>query len=233
MKIHFQRELYVGYFNGVNCYSAEIHASIPLPNTLTRQPLRKALDLLDTRWYSATSRAASLLNWDRTHQFCGRCGHPTEQNSDSLEKYCPACDLIFYPRISPSVIVLINKGEEILMARSPHFSPGAYGLIAGFVEAGESLESAIHREVKEEVNIEIKNIRYFDSQAWPFPDSLMVGFFAEYAGGDLVIDNKEIETAGWYHYSKLPGRPSTKNSIGSRLLDTFIESQDPAMKIRG
>lgn len=230
MKHHFTRVHFVGIFNGVHCYSAEIQANIELPSGLTRQPLRKALDIVETRWYVSIARAASILNWDRTHQFCGCCGQPTEPSTVSLEKYCTHCDLVFYPRISPSVIVLISKGEEILMARSPHFTPGAFGLIAGFVEAGESLENAIHREVKEEVNINVKNIRYFDSQAWPFPDTLMMGFYAEYDSDELIIDNKEIEVAGWYHYSALPGRPSTKKSIASRLIDNFIAQQTKSNK---
>ena len=111
------------------------------------------------------------------------------------------------------------------MARSPHFAPGVFGLIAGFVEIGESLEEAVFREVKEEVSLDIKNIRYFTSQPWPFPDSLMVGFIADYAGGDIQIDHREIESAGWYRYDHLPGRPSSGISIASKLLEHFIRGQ--------
>jgi NAD+ diphosphatase len=117
---------------------------------------------------------------------------------------------------------LIHRDDQILMARSPHFPPGVYGLIAGFVEAGESVEEAVHREVKEEVGLAIKNLRYFGSQAWPFPDSLMIGFFAEYESGDLLIDHSEIEEAGWYHYDQLPGHPSVTISIAYKLIKAFI-----------
>jgi NAD+ diphosphatase len=120
--------------------------------------------------------------------------------------------------------VLIKKGEHLLMARGSHFPPGIYGLIAGFVETGENLEEAIRREVKEEVGIEIKNPSYFGSQAWPFPDSLMIAFLVEYASGDIQIDKDEIEEAGWYRYDNLPGLPSMKISIASKLLESFVES---------
>jgi len=225
MRMDFIKQFCIGDFENIVCYSSELSEATPLPDHVHSLPLRKALDLLDKRWYTPAARAASILNWDMTHQFCGRCGHPTISKSNTLEKQCTNCDLVFYPRISPSIIVLIHRGEEILMARGPHFTPGAYGLIAGFVEAGESLEETIHRETREEVNISIKNIRYFDSQAWPFPDSLMIGFIAEYESGNLKIDENEIEAAGWYHYSELPGRPSSKASISNRLIDYFIAQQ--------
>jgi NAD+ diphosphatase len=111
------------------------------------------------------------------------------------------------------------------MARSPHFIPGAYGLIAGFIEVGESIEEAVHREVKEEVSINIKNLRYFGSQPWPFPDSLMIGFIADYASGEINIDHEEIEAAGWYKFDNLPGRPSTRISIASQLIEHFVAEQ--------
>src|SRR5436190_1778140 len=216
LQAYILREQNIGIYEGIECHFIEITSEWTVPTTLQRLSLRKALDVIESLWFNIAARAASLLNWNKTHRYCGSCGKPTEQTKIT-EKYCANCNLIFYPRISPSVIVLIKKGEEILMARGPHFTPGAYGLIAGFVEAGESLEDAIHREVKEEVNIKIKNICYSTSQAWPFPDSLMIGFYAEYESGDLIIDHNEIETAGWYHYTNLPGRPAVKNSIASKL----------------
>lgn len=134
------------------------------------------------------------------------------------------CHLSFFPRISPSIIVLIKKADHLLMARSPHFLPGVYGLIAGFIDAGESIEEAVHREVKEEVGLKIKNLSYFGSQQWPFPDSLMIAFTADYCSGDITINPDEIEEAGWYKYNNLPGRPQTSVSIASKLIDNFINS---------
>src|SRR5690606_2224103 len=128
----------------------------------------------------------------------------TERHAILFERTCPTCHLAAYPRISPSIIVRIHKGDQILMARSPHFAPGIYGLIAGFVESGETLEETIHREVMEEVGIKVKNIRYFDSQPWPFPDSLMIGFTAEHASGDIQVDHHEIEHADWYGKDNIP-----------------------------
>ena len=209
-------------------YCAEINTSHALSKEYTFIPLKKALDTLDPQWYGIATKAFAVLNWDKNHQFCGRCGAVLRDhqahNPLAFERECPNCQLLFYPRISPSVIVRIRKGDKILMARSPHFPPGAFGLIAGFVEAGESLEEAVHREVQEEVGIRINNLHYFGSQPWPFPDSLMVGFTADYQSGELVIDKTELEQAGWYRYDKLPGRPSTRTSISTKLIDDFIQS---------
>lgn len=206
-------------------YCAELPEAHAIDPPLQTLPLRKALELLAPQWYNLVAKAYAILNWDKYHFYCGRCQSMTTKIENVFERICPTCNNIFYPRISPSVIVLIHDNDHILMARSPHFIKGAYGLIAGFIEPGESAEDAIHREVHEEVNIKIKNLRYFGSQAWPFPDSLMFGFFAEYDSGELLIDHKEIENAGWYHYTALPGRPSSKISIASKLLDHFLKQR--------
>lgn len=213
---------HVGTLQNIPSYCAYLPDATTLPPNYELHNIRKVLLLLGVEWYRIVIKAYSIVNWDRNHQFCGRCGHVTEHKSKIFERICTHCGLMFYPRISPSVIVLIHRGDELLMARSPHFAPGAYGLIAGFVEIGESLEDAIHREVKEEVDLQIKNLTYFDSQPWPFPDSLMVGFTAEYLSGELKVDHNELEAAGWYRYDNLPGRPSVNFSISARLIDHFI-----------
>lgn len=214
-----------GEHNGVNIHCAELSPSLAITHRFKTVSLRHALESLGEEWFAIATKAFTIINWDRNHHFCGRCSTATTIQPNSYERRCQNCHINFYPRISPSVIVLIQKGEEILMARSPHFKPGIYGLIAGFVEAGESLEETIHREVYEETRIRVKNLKYYGSQVWPFPDSLMVGFFAEYESGELNIDNDEIEAAGWYHYNQLPGRPSTNISIASKMLDHFIHDQ--------
>src|SRR5690606_32955256 len=136
-------------------------------------------------------RAVQIVDWDRTHQFCGRCGSPMERLDNERAKKCPACGLSNYPRLSPAIIIAvtrrINGQNRLLLARNHRFPPDRYSVIAGFVEPGESLEDCARREVQEEVGIQIQNIRYFGSQAWPFPNSLMLGFTAEYAGGDIVV----------------------------------------------
>ena len=219
------REHLLGEFNGIKIYCAEITTITILDITYDAIPFREALNVLGDDWFTVVSKAFTIINWDRNHQFCGRCGHPTTHNQTLFDRECTHCHLHFYPRISPSIIVLIQKGDELLMARSPHFSKGVYGLIAGFVEAGESVEEAVHREVYEETQLRVKNLRYFGSQTWPFPDSLMIGFFADYDSGDLIIDPTEIEEAGWYHYNNLPGRPNSKVSIASNMLDHYLKQQ--------
>lgn len=204
---------------------AEIDKTALLPHDVERIPLRKALEILGDSLYSMTAKAFLILNWDKNHQFCGRCAQPTIPVPHTFERRCIHCHLSFYPRISPSIIVLVKKNDQLLMARSPHFQPGIYGLIAGFVEAGENIEEAAHREVKEEVGIEIKNLHYWGSQSWPFPDSLMIGLTAEHASNEIKINTQEIEDAGWYRFDNLPGRPSSKLSIASKLIDDFIHEQ--------
>jgi len=225
LKPHFLRQHHLGEFNKSNCYCAEIEIGVSLPSEIVPVPLRKAFEILGTDWYVAAAKAFSIIHWDKNHQYCGRCGNITIHKPGTFERVCDFCKLSLYPRISPSVIVLIRKDDNILMSRSPHFPPGAYGLIAGFVEVGESIEEAVFREVKEEVNIEIKNLHYFGSQSWPFPDSLMIGFTADYASGEIKIDEKEIEAAGWYRYDNLPGRPSSSVSIAKKLIDHFVNEQ--------
>jgi len=141
--------------------------------------------------------------------------------TDEFGMACPACKLIFYPRISPAVMVLVRDGEHLLLARSPHFKPGVFSALAGFVEPGENLEQCAVREVREEVGVEITNLRYFQSQPWPFPNSLMLAFFADYAGGELKLDPTEIEAADWFHISDLPKLPDHV-SIARRLIDAAL-----------
>jgi len=222
LKPHFIRQYPLGVFNTFSCYCAEIGPDVVVPAEMESIALRKCFEILGKDWYVATAKAMSVITWDKNHQYCGHCGKKTQHKPGAFERICNHCQLSFYPRISPSMIVLIKNEDKILMSRSPHFTPGAYGLIAGFLEVGESIEDAVHREVKEEVNIAIKNLRYFGSQYWPFPDSLMIGFMADYASGEITIDTNELESAGWYRYDNLPGGPSNSVSIARKLIDHFI-----------
>jgi len=162
--------------------------------------------------------AVRIAGFDRVTRFCSRCGEKTRPADGEQARYCPSCSQVFYPRVSPAVIVLVQKGDQVLLARSPRFPPGMYSLIAGFVEPAENLEHAIRREVLEETGIQVKNIRYFGSEPWPFPDSLMIGFVAEYAGGELKIDHHEIESAFWFDRENLPLIPE-RMSISRALID--------------
>ncbi len=168
-------------------------------------------------------RANQLLYWHQTHQYCGRCGHVTQDKTDERAKRCPQCKQINYPRLSPAVIVAILKDNQILLARNRRFKLPFYSVLAGFVEPGESLEECVKREIKEEVGITVKNIRYFGSQPWPFPDSLMIAFVAEYAAGEIVVDRLEIMDAGWFSKENLPNIPPSI-SIARQLIDWFVRS---------
>ena len=139
---------------------------------------------------------------------------------------CPSCSLLVYPRISPAVMVLIRRGDDFLLARGPHFQPGVFSALAGFVEAGETLEQCAVREVREEVGLEISNLRYFRSQPWPFPDSLMVAFFAEYAGGEICRDPVELEAADWFPRTALPPLPAPE-SLAYHLIQAACRQDMP------
>lgn len=222
---HFLRRFELGSVNDRNCFCAELDQSTLIPEIFHVLSLRNALPLLNPGYYGMAVKAYSVIRWDKNQQFCSCCGNRTVTKDQGFERSCLFCHLSFFPRISPSIIVLIKKADHLLMARSPAFLPGAYGLIAGFVEVGESIEEAVHREVKEEIGIKIKNLNYFGSQPWPFPDSLMIAFTADYCSGDILINPDEIEEAGWYRFDDLPGRPSTSISIASELIDSFIKKQ--------
>ena len=203
-------------------YAVPISGSVLLPDRYTRTNLRTMHGVIPDDLLGIASRAVALSTFYRTHRFCGVCGAETNKKEDENATVCPACGQAFYPIINPAVIVCIRRDDEILLARAPHFLPVVYSIIAGFVEAGETLEHAVAREVAEEVGIAIDTIRYRCSQPWPFPHSLMVGFTASYAGGTIQIDPTEIEEAGWYSYDSLPSLPAA-GSISRILIDQVVQ----------
>jgi len=216
------REQYLGTLDDVPCYCAEIE-QLPsnLPDNVKFDGLRALFERLPSDIFWMAGRASQTMHWNRTHQFCGMCGHATEHAENERAKRCPKCGHTSYPRISPAIIVAVVKDEgQLLLAHAKHFPEGLYSVIAGFVEAGETFEEAVCREVKEEVNIDVADIRYFGNQPWPFPDSLMVAFTAKYAGGDIQPDNVEIMDAGWYSADALPTIPG-KISVARKLIDWF------------
>jgi NAD+ diphosphatase len=217
------REQYLGALDGTHCYSVEIPEGTKAPEGMKFADLRQAYSEMSEGCFALVNKAVQVMEWDRTNQFCSRCGTKTIKRPGERGKECPDCGELFYPRISPAVIVLIRKGHEVLLARSPNFPPGLYSLIAGFIEPGETAEAAVAREVKEEVGINIKNITYFGTQAWPFPNSLMIGFTAEYSSGDILPDGVEIEDAKWFSADeRLPVLPG-KISISRKLIDHFLK----------
>jgi len=217
------RKQYLGKYENHCCYSAEVPEDVKPPGNMEFYTLRQLFYRMENDWFLAAGYAFQIAQFDRTHRYCGRCGNKTEDLETERAKKCPGCGLINYPRVSPSMIVAVIKEDKILLARSTRFKGGFYSVLAGFVEPGETLEECVKREVKEEVGIDVKNIRYFGSQPWPFPHSLMVGFIADYDKGEIVIDPEEIVEAGWYSAAGLPEIPG-KISIARRLIDWFIEN---------
>jgi NAD+ diphosphatase len=204
---------------GRACYALALLDPV-LPPGLRSIGLRDVYGVLGGETFAIASRAAQLLRWDREHRICGGCGTPTQRAAGEPARICPACKLHAYPRISPVIMVLIHRGREVLLARNSRNATGAFSALAGFVEAGETLEQTIVREVHEEVGVEVSDIRYFGSQSWPFPHSLMIAFTAAYAGGEIVPDGVEIEEARFFDIDALPKLPLAGLSIASRLIAT-------------
>ena len=219
------RRQHLGRLDDRACWSVELPADASPPSGMAFSLLRPLYGRLAEPLWVLAGRALQIVEWDRTHRFCGRCGEPTEPVAGERAKRCPACGLVSYPRISPAVITLIERDEKILLARGHGFADGMYGIIAGFVEPGETLEEAVAREIGEEVGIEVAQIRYFGSQPWPFPHGIMIGFTARWAAGELTIDPAELADAGWFGPDNLPKIPS-KLSIARRLIDDWLARMD-------
>jgi NAD+ diphosphatase len=221
------RTLYLGRLGGIDCYAAE--AACEPPPGFSWQGLRTLFSVLDDAQFALAGRALQLVDWDRSHQFCGRCGARTEAKREERVRVCPACKLSAYPRVAPAVMALIRRENQLLLARGPHFPPGMYSALAGFVEPGESLEQCLAREVAEEVGVQISNTRYFASQSWPFPHSLMIAFVCEWSSGEIRPQAGEIEEANWFEVLQLPKLPS-KISIARRLIDAVATEMRESIK---
>lgn len=202
---------------------AEDRAAPELPEGWRASGLRNWFGVLPESHLAIAMRAVQLLEWERTHRFCGACGMPTELVPGERAYRCAGCGLSVYPRICPAMMVLITRGRELLLARGVTFPPGRYSALAGFLEAGESIEDAIHREVREEVSVEVENLRYFASQSWPFPNSLMIAFTAEWKAGEIAADPAEIADAQWFDIDALPEMPAPRVSISRALIDATVQ----------
>ena len=212
---------YLGVLQGRHCFSGEFEPGVSAPEGFLWSGLRGLFGQVDDVVFGLAGRALQVMDWDRSHQYCGRCGTPTVLKTGERARQCPSCGQTHYPRIAPAVMALVQRGDQLLLARSPHFPPGMHSALAGFVEPGESLEQCLIREVKEEVGVEVDNLRYFSSQPWPFPHSLMIAFNCDYASGEIVPDPTEIEAAAWFGLNNLPVLPN-RISIARRLIDATI-----------
>lgn len=218
---------HVGNLNGEPLIAWEVPLDAEPPAGMEFVNLRALYSLVSEVIWKVAGRAVQIVDWDRTNRFCGRCGKPTQLQNGDRARVCPDCGWRAYPRLSPAVIMLIHDGDRLLLGRSHRFRNAYYSVLAGFVEPGESLEGAVRREVREEVGLEIDDIRYFSSQPWPFPNSLMIGFTARYAGGEIRLQDEEIAAADWFTVDDLPQLPG-KISIARKLIDWFIECQTGA-----
>ncbi len=214
---------YFGSWDGKGCYAAWLGEDTETPPGYEWAALRGLFGRLEDDLVWAGGRAVQLVHWHDTHRFCGHCGAPTTDHPTERAKLCPRCGLVNHPRVSPAIIVAVVRDHNLLLASATRFTANLYSVLAGFVEPGETLEECVEREVFEEVGIRVRDIRYFASQPWPFPDSLMVAFTAGYAGGDIRIDPREISDAGWYTADNLPPIPAPV-SVARRLIDWFVQT---------
>ncbi len=217
------RTQYLGQLDERHCYSAELPKDAKAGDGFRFADLRTLFATLDPVIHALAGRAVQIVEWDRTHQFCGACASPTELSTTDRSRSCPQCKIPTYPRLAPAMIVAVEKGDQILLARSPHFPAGIMSVLAGFVEPGESAEEAVIREVFEETAIVVKDVEYFSSQAWPFPNSLMLGFRAKYESGEIAIDGEEIEAADWFSADAMPTAFPGNVSISQWLIRDFLE----------
>jgi NAD+ diphosphatase len=219
----------LGWLDGRLCLAVDgtDHAA---PEGLEWCDLRELYRLIDETLWSIAGRAVQIVEWDRTHRVCGRCGTPTVPAPDERVRRCLNCGLHAYPRVSPAIIVLVTRGEHderALLAWGTRRQAQFYSTLAGFVEPGETLEEALVREVKEEVGIDVRDVTYFGSQAWPFPHQLMVGYRARYAGGELVLQESEIRDARWFTPEEIETVTAVRSgfSIAGRLIEGWIAEQ--------
>jgi len=217
LRMDAQARHYLGRLEGLDCWALRLPE---VPAGWQPVPLRQAMMAFPETLAGLAGRAAQVLEWDRTHRYCGACGTPTEHQAGERARRCPACGHTAYPRISPAMMCLVWRPGQVLLARAPHFVNNMYSALAGFVEAGESIEHCIHREVAEEVGVRVKNLHYYGSQSWPFPNSLMIAFSAEWDGGDIVPQPGEIADAQWFDLDALPNIPPRFSVSGHLIRDT-------------
>ncbi len=213
------RSHYLGTLDGVQCLAVNLDAQEDAPSDPWRfTGLRPLFFAIPEPLLALAGRAFQIVEWDRTHRFCGQCATPMQDRPGERARECPACGHTAYPRVSPAMMVLVTRGPDMLLARASRFPSGMFSALAGFVEPGETIEDCIHREVREEVGIEVQDPVYFGSQSWSFPHSLMIAFTAEYAGGTLRPDETEIAEARWFAPDALPAMPPSL-SIARKLID--------------
>lgn len=213
---------YLGNYQGTHCVAITLPEDAGDFDGLRYAGLRSLFFVVPEPLVAIAARAFQVSEWESSHRYCGRCGAPTRDKAGERAKECTACGYVAYPRVSPAMMTLVTRGRELLLARAHRFPPGMYSALAGFVEPGETIEDCIAREVREEVGVEVDNLKYFASQSWAFPHSLMIAFTAEYAGGEIRCEDAEIAEARWFAADALPARPPSL-SIARRLIDATAQ----------
>lgn len=212
---------YFGSYRGLPCFAVNFEAEEPVPEAMEWTGLRRLLVDEHGKLFTLAGRGRQILEFNLANRYCGKCGQVTVAHMRDIARLCGSCGHVVYPQISPCMIVLVTRGEELLLARSTRFPNAMYSTLAGFVEPGETIEQAVHREVAEEVGVKIAAPVYFGSQSWPFPHQLMIGFHAEYISGEICIDDDEIVDARWWHYLDLPLTP-TISAMSGMLIQDYV-----------
>ena len=207
--------------NTIRYFASSVEVPQPAPAGMEWVALRASYDLLGERVYALAGKAFELVHWERNSRFCPACGTGMEPHSE-ISRRCPTCGKELFPAISPAIIVLICKGDSILLARTCYSRSPFMGLVAGFLETGESLEACVHREVFEETGLQIRNLRYFGNQPWPYPSGLMVGFIADYAAGEIRLQKEELSEAAFFDRNRLPPLPPPL-SLARRMIDWWLD----------
>ena len=208
--------------NGKTCLATEVDND-ETPEGWQWTGLRETFYVLPQAHYAMAAKARELLHWDAEHRFCGTCGAHMAWHTD-ISKRCTACGKEIWPQLATAIIVLIHRGDEVLLVHAKNFKSDFYGLVAGFVETGETLEEAVNREVMEETGLRIRNLSYWASQPWPYPCGLMVGFYAEYESGELKLQFSELSKGAWFRYDQLPTIPE-KLSLARQLIDNWLKTK--------
>jgi NAD+ diphosphatase len=216
--------LHLGHWRGKACYAWIFPPDLQIPahSPLVVAGLRSRLGAVADAEFMLAGRAQQLAHWREFHRFCGRCGGPTRPELHERVLACGACSALYYPRIAPCVIGIVVRGDKCLLAHNARFAEGLYSALAGFVEAGESAEQALVREIREETGVEVCDLEYVSSQPWPFPSQLMLGFIARYHSGDIAVDGVEITHAEWFTADRLPQIPPD-HTISGKLIRIFTQ----------
>lgn len=212
-------DLYLGIFDNLHVYAGEA-IDAKTPYNATWEDIRSLFGKLSDTLLALAGKASQLILWERTHQFCGQCGNKTTKKHNERAKECKSCNLLYFPKICPVIMVLIQKNDEILLARPANYAVGFYSALAGFVDSGETLEQCLRREVFEEVGLVVDNLRYFGSQSWPFPNSLMIGFICQWKSGEIQNNPAEILDARWFRKDNLPLLPPDY-SLSRIMIEAF------------